>query len=139
MASPLFGGMPATGAIARTAVNVRAGARSRVSAIVHALVLVLVVLFAGGLVARIPLAALAGVLMVTAVRMVERHNVRAVLRSTHSDAIVLVLTATATIAFDLIVAVEIGIALAGAVRVACGCSLQFSNARVAVHHGRDRQ
>lgn len=112
LASPLFGGMPATGAIARTAVNVRAGARSRVSAIVHSLVLVLVVLFAGGLVARIPLAALAGVLMVTAVRMVERHNVRAVLRSTHSDAIVLALTATATIAFDLIVAVEIGIALA---------------------------
>ncbi len=71
-----------------------------------------VVLFAGPLVAEIPLAALAGVLMVTAVRMVEIHNVRAVLRSTRTDAIVLVLTATATIAFDLIVAVEIGIAVA---------------------------
>src|SRR5207248_4004603 len=75
LASPLFGGMPATGAIARTAVNVRAGARTRVSAVVHSGVLVLVVLFAGPLVARIPLAALAGVLMVTAVKMVERHNV----------------------------------------------------------------
>ena len=72
----------------------------------------LVVLFGGSLVARIPLAALAGVLMVTAVRMVEVHNVRAVLLSTRSDAVVLVLTAVATIAFDLIVAVEIGIALA---------------------------
>lgn len=112
LASPLFGGMPATGAIARTAVNVRCGARSRLAAVVHALVLVLVVVFAGGLVARIPLAALAGVLMVTAVRMVEIHNVRAVLRSTRSDAVVLALTATATIAFDLIVAVEIGIAVA---------------------------
>jgi SulP family sulfate permease len=112
LASPLFGGMPATGAIARTAVNVRAGARTRVSGIVHAVLLVIVVLFAGPLVAEIPLAALAGVLMVTAVRMVELHNVRAVLRSTRSDAVVLVLTATATIAFDLIVAVEIGIALA---------------------------
>jgi len=104
--------MPATGAIARTAVNVRAGARTRVSAVVHAFVLVAVVLFAGPLVGKIPLAALAGVLMVTAVRMVELANVRAVMRSTRTDAIVLALTATATIAFDLIVAVELGIALA---------------------------
>jgi len=110
--SPLFGGMPATGAIARTAVNVRAGARTRLSAIVHAVLLVLVVFFGGGLVARIPLAALAGVLMVTAVRMVEIHNIRAVLRATRSDAAVLVATAVATVAFDLIVAVEIGIAVA---------------------------
>ena len=112
LASPLFGGMPATGAIARTAVNVRAGARTRVSAIVHALFLVGVVYFAGPLVAKIPLAALAGVLMVTAVRMVEVHNVRAVLGSTRSDAIVLGLTAAATVVFDLILAVEIGVAVA---------------------------
>jgi SulP family sulfate permease len=112
LASPLFGGMPATGAIARTAVNVRAGARTRVSAIVHSLVLVLVVLVGGPLVARIPLAALAGVLMLTAIRMVEVHNVRAVVLSTRSDAFVLAITAGATIAFDLIVAVELGIALA---------------------------
>jgi SulP family sulfate permease len=112
LASPLFGGMPATGAIARTAVNVRAGARTRLAAAVHAVVLLFVVLFAGGPVADIPLAALAGVLMVTAVRMVEIHNVRAVFGATRSDAIVLVLTAVATVAFDLIVAVEIGIAVA---------------------------
>jgi len=112
LASPLLGGMPATGAIARTAVNVRAGARTRVSAIVHSLVLVLVVVVAGPLVAKIPLAALAGVLMVTAVKMVELHNVRAVLRSTRPDALVLVLTAGVTIAFDLILAVEVGVAAA---------------------------
>ncbi|HEY7627081.1 MAG TPA: SulP family inorganic anion transporter [Ilumatobacteraceae bacterium] len=112
LASPLFGGMPATGAIARTAVNVRAGARTRTAAIVHSLVLVLVVYFGGSLVKQIPLAALAGVLMVTASRMVETHNLRAILRSTRSDALVLVLTALATIVFDLIVAVEIGIAAA---------------------------
>jgi sulfate permease, SulP family len=112
LASPLFGGMPATGAIARTAVNVRAGARTRASAIVHALVLVAVVYLGGGLVAEIPLAALAGVLIVTAVRMVEFHNVRAVCRATRSDAVVLGLTATATVAFDLIRAVELGIAAA---------------------------
>ena len=112
VAAPLFGGMPATGAIARTAVNVRAGARTRVAAIVHSGVLVLVVLFAGGLVGRIPLAALAGVLMVTAARMVEVHNVRAVVLATRSDAVVLAVTAAATIVFDLIVAVEIGVAVA---------------------------
>jgi SulP family sulfate permease len=110
--SPLFGGMPATGAIARTAVNVRAGARTRVAALTHAVVLVFVVFFGGALVSEIPLAALAGVLMVTAIRMVEIHNVRAVLHSTRSDAVVLALTAAATIAFDLIVAVEIGVAVA---------------------------
>ena len=71
-------------------------------------------LFAGGLVARIPLAALAGVLMVTACRMVEIHNVRAVVRATRSDAIVLVLTTVATITFDLVVAVEVGVVVAGA-------------------------
>ena len=76
LASPLFGGMPATGAIARTAVNVRAGARTRLAAVVHALALVAVVFLGGPLVAEIPLAALAGVLMVTAVRMVDVHNVR---------------------------------------------------------------
>lgn len=112
LVSPLFGGMPATGAIARTAVNVRAGARTRVAAMVHAVVLLLVVLFGSSLVARIPLAALAGVLMVTAVRMVEPRNVRAVVKATRSDAAVLVLTTATTIAFDLIMAVEVGVAVA---------------------------
>lgn len=112
IAASLFGGMPATGAIARTAVNVRAGARTRVAAIVHSVFLLGVVLLAGSLVARIPLAALAGVLMVTAVRMVEPHNVRAVLRATRSDALVLVLTALATVAFDLVFAIELGMAVA---------------------------
>jgi SulP family sulfate permease len=109
---PLFGGMPATGAIARTAVNIRSGARTRLSSIIHSILLLIVVYFGTGLVARIPLAALAGVLMVTAFRMAERHNIMAVLRSTHSDAAVLGLTAVCTVAFDLIVAVEVGVAAA---------------------------
>jgi SulP family sulfate permease len=112
IAAALFGGMPATGAIARTAVNVRAGARTRVAAIVHVAFLLGVVLLAGSLVAEIPLAALAGVLMVTAVRMIEPHNVRAVLRATRSDALVLGLTALATVAFDLVFAIELGMAVA---------------------------
>ena len=112
IASPLFGGMPATGAIARTAVNVKAGARTRVASIVHAFVLLAVVLAGSGLVAEIPLAALAGVLIVTAIRMVEVHNIRAIARSTRSDAMVLAVTAVVTVAFDLILAVEVGMAVA---------------------------
>jgi SulP family sulfate permease len=112
LASPLFGGMPATGAIARTAVNVRAGAHTRVAAITHALVLVVVVFAGSDLVSRIPLAALAGVLMMTAIRMVEVHNVRAIVRATRSDALVLGVTAVVTVAFDLILAVEVGLAAA---------------------------
>lgn len=112
MASGAFGGMPATGAIARTAVNVRAGARTRVSAMVHSLLLIAVVVAGGGLVAVIPLAALAGVLMVTAVRMIDRRVALSVLRSTRADAFVMVVTAIATVALDLILAVELGIAIA---------------------------
>lgn len=111
--SSLFGGMPATGAIARTAVNVRSGGRSRIAAVTHALVLLLVVLVAAGPVGQIPLAALAGVLMVTAVRMVHVDTVRAILRSTRADAVAFVATAVITVSFDLIVAVLIGVAFAG--------------------------
>jgi len=112
LASGMFGGMPATGAIARTAVNARAGASTRVAALTHAGVLAVIVYAASGLVSTIPLVALAGVLIVTAYRMVERHNVRSVLRSTRGDAAVFTLTVVATVALDLILAVGIGLALA---------------------------
>jgi SulP family sulfate permease len=110
VASGVFGGMPATGAIARTAVNVRSGARTRVAAIVHSVVLLAVVYLISGLVGTIPLAALSAVLMVTAFRMISPHTVTRVLRSTRSDAVTFLLTATVTVCFDLIQAVEIGIA-----------------------------
>ncbi|TDO14795.1 SulP family sulfate permease [Mycobacterium sp. BK086] len=112
MASGLFGGMPATGAIARTAVNVRSGARTRISAIVHSLLLLAVVYLASGPVATIPLSALAGVLMVTSFRMIAPATVRKIVRSTRSDALAFVLTAVVTVCFDLIEAVEIGIIVA---------------------------
>ncbi len=112
IAAGFFGGMPATGAIARTAVNVRSGAKTRLAAVVHALVLLAIIYLAAGLVGRIPLAALAGVLMVTAARMVSRHTVTAILRSTRADAAVFVITALITVAFDLIVAIQIGLAAA---------------------------
>lgn len=113
VAAGVFGGMPATGAIARTAVNVRSGAATRLAAVVHALVLLVVVLVVAGPVGSIPLAALAGVLMVTAVRMVHRATVRSILRSTRADAVAFVLTAVVTVSVDLIVAVGIGMIVAG--------------------------
>ncbi|MGZ5363904.1 MAG: SulP family inorganic anion transporter, partial [Mycobacterium sp.] len=112
IASGAFGGMPATGAIARTAVNVRSGARTRVSAIVHSLVLLAVVYLATGPVSAIPLSALAGVLMVISFRMISAGTVRKILRSTRSDALTFILTAVITVCFDLVEAVEIGIVVA---------------------------
>ena len=112
VASGLFGGMPATGAIARTAVNVRSGGVTRVSAIVHSLVLLCVVYFATGPVSAIPLCALSAVLMVTSFRMISRTTVARIVRSTRSDALTFALTATVTVCFDLIEAVEIGIVVA---------------------------
>ncbi|MFF7469088.1 SulP family inorganic anion transporter [Streptomyces sp. NPDC008092] len=114
IAAPLFGGVPATGAIARTAVNVRTGAGSRLAALVHAAVLAVIVFAAAPLVSRIPLAALAGVLLATAVRMVEVGSLKAMARATRSDALILVLTAAATLALDLVYAVIIGLVVAGA-------------------------
>lgn len=113
LAAPLFGGVPATGAIARTAVNVRSGATSRLAALAHAAILAVIVFTASGLVARIPLAALAGVLLATAIRMVEAGSVKAMLGSTRGDAVVLVLTAVATLALDLVQAVILGLLVAG--------------------------
>jgi SulP family sulfate permease len=108
----LFGGMPATGAIARTAVNVRAGARTRAATVLHGLVLTLVVFSLSPMLERVPLAGLAGVLVVTAVRMVDVRTVRRILRSSHSDSVLLLGTSAATVAFDLVVAVGVGVALA---------------------------
>ncbi|WP_420822750.1 SulP family inorganic anion transporter [Streptomyces atratus] len=114
LAAPLFGGVPATAAIARTAVNIRTGAGSRLAALSHAAVLAVIVFAAAPLVSKIPLAALAGVLLATAIRMVEVGALRAMARATRSDAIVLVLTAVATLALDLVYAVIIGLVVAGA-------------------------
>ena len=110
--SGFFGGMPATGTIARTAVNVRSGARTRLSAIVHSLLLLGVVYLATGPVAAIPLSALAGVLMATSFRMISARTIRKIMRSTRSDALTFSLTAVVTVCFDLIEAVEIGIVIA---------------------------
>ena len=111
IASGLFGGMPATGAFARTAVNVRAGARTRLSAVLHAVVLLFGCIAAAPLISKIPLAALAGVLLVTASHMIERHAIRAILHATTSDALVFLATVSITVFIDLITGVEAGIAI----------------------------
>lgn len=110
VASGFFGGLPATGAIARTAVNVRSGARTRAAAAFHAIFLAVIVLYAGSVVALIPMVALAGVLMATAINMVDHKTAWNFIRMTRSDAGVFILTALVTVLFDLIIAVGIGIA-----------------------------
>ncbi len=112
LASPLFGGIPATAAIARTAVNVRAGAASKLAALTHAVALAGIVLAAAPLVGRIPLAALAGVLLATTVRMVEAASLWALARATRGDALVLVLTFAVTVIWDLVTAVAVGVGVA---------------------------
>lgn len=112
LVSPIFGGIPATAAIARTAVNVRAGARTRLAALSHAVILAAVVYFLSGLVAHIPLAALAGVLLATTVRMVDMRGIRALARATKRDALVLVLTFAVTVMLDLVIAVVAGVIVA---------------------------
>ena len=110
VASGVFCGMPATGAIARTAVNVRSGAQTRLAAIVHAMLLLAVVYLVSGPVETIPLAALSAVLMMTSLRMISRHTIIRIVRSSRSAAATFALTALVTVCFDLIQAVEIGIA-----------------------------
>lgn len=113
LVTPIFGGIPATAAIARTAVNVRSGAQSRLAAITQSVALLVVILLAAQWVAYIPLAALAGVLMATVIQMVRVSSLNALLHSTKGDAMVLIATGLATIVFDLVVAVILGLLLAG--------------------------
>jgi len=110
--SPLFGGMPATGAIARTAVNVKNGGRTPVAGMIHALVLFIILLTAGPLAAHIPLAALAGILIVVAYHMSEWRSVRFIFSGTRSDIAVLLTTFLLTVLVDLTVAVSVGMVLA---------------------------
>ena len=111
MASATMGGIPATGAIARTAVNVRSGARSRVASMIHALFLLSCIVVFAPLVSRIPISALAGILIVTALRMVQPKVVIEALVTTKINAITMIITAISTVALDLVRAVVIGIVI----------------------------
>lgn len=112
MVTPLFGGIPATGAIARTATNVRNGGRTPVAGIVHALTLLVITLGAGKWAALIPMPVLAAILVVVAYHMSEWRAFRAELRAPRSDVIVLLTTFSLTVLVDLTVAIEVGMVLA---------------------------
>jgi high affinity sulfate transporter 1 len=109
IASALFGGIPVTGVIARSATNVQSGARTRLSALVHALLILAVLSVLSPIAARIPNAALAGVLSAVALRMIETHIFQRLWRGSRPEAIVFVVTAGAIIATDLIDGVQIGL------------------------------
>ena len=110
--SPLVGGLPATGAIARTATNIRSGARTPVAGIVHALVLLVIMLVAAPLAADVPLAVLAGILMVVAWNMGEWGEIPDILHLSRNDIAVWLATFSLTVFADLSVAVEVGMILA---------------------------
>ena len=112
MVSPLVGGIPATGAIARTMTNINNGGRTPVAGIAHAVVLALIYLFLMPLVKYIPMSCLAGILMVVAYNMSEWRSFRAILRNPKSDIIVLLVTFFLTVIFDLTVAIEVGVLIA---------------------------
>jgi sulfate permease, SulP family len=112
MASPFFGGIPATGAIARTATNIKNGGRTPVAGIVHSLTVLLITLFFGRWAALIPMATLAGILLVVAYQMSEWRVFRAELTSPRSDVAVLLVTFFLTVLVDLTVAIEVGMVLA---------------------------
>lgn len=110
--SPMFGGLPATGAIARTATNIRSGAQSPVSGMIHAATLLCILLFAAPLASYIPMAALAGILMVVSYNMGEWREIPQLLRLTKTDISVWLVTFALTVFADLTVAVEAGMILA---------------------------
>ena len=110
--SPMFGGLPATGAIARTATNIRSGAQSPIAGMIHALTLLCILLFAAPLVSYVPMAALAGILMVVAYNMGEWREIPQVLKLTKTDTSIWLVTFALTVFADLTVAVEAGMILA---------------------------
>jgi SulP family sulfate permease len=128
MVCPLFGGIPATGAIARTATNVRCGATSPVSGIVHAAVLLIFVLAAAPLASLIPMVGLAAILLVVAGRMGEWHLFRRIHHLPSSDALVFLTTFGLTIVFDLTIAVEVGIVLSALLFIRRVSEVSFATA-----------
>ena len=136
--SPMFGGLPATGAIARTATNIRSGAKTPVAGIIHALTLLVILLVASKLAAAVPMAVLAGILMVVCYNMGEWHEARELWRHSWTDRLVWLVTFVLTVVADLTVAVETGMILAALLFIR-RISLTTSVSRVTrdyVEHGR---
>lgn len=123
--SALFGGLPATGAIARTATNIRSGGKTPVSGLVHAVILLLILLLAGPYATMVPLAALAAILAIVCYNMAELKTFVHLLRGPRQDALVLCTTFVLTVLVDLVVAVEVGVVLAAMLFI--GRMAQISN------------
>lgn len=143
---PLFGGIPVTGAIARTMTNINNGGRSPIAGITHALVLLIIFLFLGPLTAYIPLAALAAVLVVVAYQMSQWRSIVALLRHPKSDIAVLLTTFFLTVIFDLTIAIEIGMLMAVLLfirRIAASTDIEIINpqavsdpSQINLHHNK---
>lgn len=125
MIIPLLGGVPATAAIARTSVAIKSGGKTRLVSVFHSVVLILSMFLLGGVMKRIPLAALAGVLMVTAFRMNEWSSIKSIFRKKFKSSILqYVITMAATVVFDLTIAIVIGVVAAMLVFVVKSCELR---------------
>lgn len=125
MVIPLLGGVPATAAIARTSVAIKSGGQTRLVSVIHSVVLIMSMFLLGGVMSRIPLSALAGVLMVTAFRMNEWHSIKSIFGKKFKSSILqFLITMIATVVFDLTVAIVIGVVAAMLVFIIKSCELK---------------
>ena len=134
---PFFGGIPATGAIARTMANINNGGRTPIAGIVHTVVLLCVLLLLGGLVGAIPMPCLAGVLIMVSYNMSGWRTIRSMCRQSRSDIAVLFTTLLLTVIFDLTIAIEVGLVLAVVLfmrRIMENTSISVINKELEVHH-----
>ena len=137
MIVPLFGGIPVTGAIARTMTNINNGGRTPVAGIVHAVVLLLILLFLSPLTKHIPMACLAGVLVVVSYNMSEWRTIKAMMHNPKSDVAVLVVTLLLTVVFDLTIAIEVGLVMAILLfmkRVMESTNIKVIHDQMQIHH-----
>lgn len=137
LVAPFFGGIPATGAIARTMANINNGGKTPVAGVVHTLVLLLVLLLLGGLVGRIPMPCLAGVLVMVAYNMSGWRTIRSMYRSSMSGTGILFVTLLLTVFFDLTLAIEVGLVMAVVIvlkRVTESANISVMRDQLDVHH-----
>ena len=138
---PFFGGIPATGAIARTMANINNGGRTPVAGIVHTVVLLMVLLFLGGLVGAIPMPCLAGVLIMVAYNMSGWRTIRSMCRLEMSGTVVLFTTLLLTVIFDLTIAIEVGLVLAIGLflkRIMESTHISVLHDEMEIHHDGER-
>ncbi len=138
---PFFGGIPATGAIARTMANINNGGRTPIAGVVHTIVLLLVLLFLGGLVGAIPMPCLAGVLIMVSYNMSGWRTIRSMCRQEKSNVIVLFTTLLLTVIFDLTIAIEVGLVLAIGLfmkRIMESTHISVLHNEMEVHHDGER-